>query len=51
MEFAETFKEDDMSRETDKVIAGFMRLNSAEQEMVVREVMEYLKKELRGNGK
>jgi hypothetical protein len=34
-----------MSKETDKIIAGFMRLNSSDQSIIIKEINEYLKKD------
>jgi hypothetical protein len=37
-----------MSRETDRVIAGFMRLSSSDQTMIIQQISEYLKKDAYG---
>ena len=37
-----------MSRETDRVIAGFMRLSSSDQNIVVQQINEYLEKDHSG---
>lgn len=37
-----------MSRETNRVIAGFMRLSSSDQSIVVQEIAAYVKKDYFG---